>query len=99
MGQAYGALSAAAGLVREARGDLDRIDRRVVLHLATAESSWSGQGAAALQALGRAWSQRQRTIVSALDLFEQALSSTEHDNIRTDDTQSSAFARTQRRLG
>jgi uncharacterized protein YukE len=99
MGQEYGALSHAAALVREARGDLDRLDQRVALHLATAESSWSGRGAAALQTLGRAWSERQRTIVGALDLFEHSLRSTERDNTLTDDEQSSAFARTQGRLG
>jgi WXG100 family type VII secretion target len=99
MGQAYGALSRAAALVGEARGDLGRLEGRVVSQLAAAESRWAGQGSVAFQSLGRAWSDRQRQIVGALDAFEQSLLATERDNTGTDQAQASGFARTQQRLG
>jgi ESAT-6 family protein len=99
MGQAQGALSSAAMRLQETRCDLDRLGARMVDHLASAQRVWGGQGSAAFQALGLAWSERQRTIVSALDRFEESLRATERDNTQTDESQSSAFARTQRRLG
>jgi uncharacterized protein YukE len=99
MGQGLGALSSAASLVEEARSDFDVLDRRLGQHLAAAESMWVGQGNAAFQSLGRAWSEKQRVIVQALDRFETSLRTTERDNLTTDETQSSAFTRTQGRLG
>jgi uncharacterized protein YukE len=99
MGQGQGTLSAAATLVVAAKEDLDRLDHELVTHLGEAKALWGGQGGSAFQALGLAWSQRQRVIVSALDGLEEALRSTERDNIGTDETQSAAFARTQLRLG
>ena len=48
--------------------------------------------------LGQAWSEKQRTIIGALDRFEASLCSTERDNTRTDEAQSAVFARTQQRL-
>jgi uncharacterized protein YukE len=86
-------------MVLEARGDFDLLDLQLVQHLASAQSMWAGQGGAAFQSLGQAWSEKQRTIVGALDGFEESLRATELDNTRTDETQSSAFARTQGRLG
>lgn len=99
MGQGLGALSNAAALVHEARCDFDLLDRRLVQHLAEAQSGWGGLGGSAFQSLGQAWSEKQRTIVGALDRFEESLRSTERDNTRTDEEQSSAFARAQQRLG
>lgn len=99
MGQGHGALSRAAALVREAKADFDALDRRLVGHLATAESVWVGHGSAAFQALGQAWAEKQRVIVGALDQLEESLRSTERDNTVTDEQQLAAFARTQRRLG
>jgi uncharacterized protein YukE len=98
MGQEYGALSRAAVLVGEARGDLDRLDGRVQSQLAAAQSRWAGQGSAAFQSLGRAWSDRQRQVVGALDAFEQSLLGTALDNGRTHQAQAAGFARTQQRL-
>jgi len=99
MGQGHGALSAAAALVDEARHDLDRLDRELVGHLDAARAIWGGQGSSAFQALGLAWSERQRVIVGALDRFEEALRATERDNTSTDEAQSAAFVRTHQRLG
>jgi uncharacterized protein YukE len=99
MGQGQGTLSAAAALVSAAGQDLDRLDHELVMHLDEAKGMWGGQGSSAFQALGLAWSEKQRTIVGALGRFEEALRSTERDNIGTDEAQSAAFARTQHRLG
>jgi uncharacterized protein YukE len=86
-------------MVSEAKHDLDRLDRELVQHIDAAQALWSGQGGSAFRALGHAWSERQRTIVGALDQFEASLRSTEKDNTTTDETQSAAFARHQQRLG
>lgn len=99
MGQGQGALSAAAAMVAEARQDFDRLDRELTAHLAQARSLWGGQGSSEFQALCLAWSERQRTIVAALDRFAEALCSTERDNTATDEAQSAAFVQTRRRLG
>jgi WXG100 family type VII secretion target len=99
MGQGRATLSAAAGRVADARRDFDGLDHELVQHLDTARARWSGQGAAAFTALGRAWSERQRTITQALDGFEASLRSTERDNTTTDEAQSAAFTRSRQRLG
>ncbi|HEY3529755.1 MAG TPA: hypothetical protein VGK78_11445 [Nocardioides sp.] len=99
MGQGQGTLSAAAALVSGARHDFERLDRELVEHLAAAKAVWGGGGSSAFQALGLAWSERQRTIVGALDRFEEGLRATERDNVGTDETQSAAFALTHHRLG
>ncbi len=99
MGQGQGALSAAAAMVSEARHDFDRLDRELGQRLVAAKTAWGGQGSSAFQAVGRAWSEKQHTIIGALDRFEEALRATEHDNTSTDESQSAAFARTQKRLG
>lgn len=99
MGQAAGALSAAAALVAEARQDFDRLDRDLVAHLDQARSAWSGRGGSAFLSLGATWAQQQRAIVGALDRFEDSLRSTERDNTDTDEVQSTAFTQQLRRLG
>lgn len=99
MGQGQGTLSAAAVLVADARQDLDRLDAELTSHLAAATATWGGQGGLAFQALGVAWSDKQRAIVGALEGFEESLLSTERENVRTDEEQTAAFVRTERRLG
>jgi len=99
MGQGAGALSSGAALVDEARCDLEVLERQLTVRLAEATSAWGGDGSAAFQTLGRAWSTRQHTIVSALLGFAESLRSTERDNTTTDLAQSTAFGRTLRRLG
>ncbi|HEX3929650.1 MAG TPA: hypothetical protein VHW64_03025 [Nocardioides sp.] len=99
MGQGHGTLSTAAGMVADARSDLDRLDRELVDHIDIARSAWAGRGGSAFSALGQAWAEKQRTIVGALDRFESSLRSTEKDNLGTDEVQSAAFGRHQQRLG
>jgi len=86
-------------MVAHARGDFECYNRELVQHIDSARALWTGQGATAFEALGHAWSERQRTITDALDGFEAALLSIERDNVGTDDAQSSAFARNHKRLG
>jgi WXG100 family type VII secretion target len=99
MGQGHGTLSAAAGMVADAKHDFDRLNSELVQHIDAAKATWAGQGGTAFSALGHAWAEKQRTIVSALNQFEASLRSTEKDNTSTDDTQSAAFARNHQRLG
>jgi uncharacterized protein YukE len=99
MGQGQGTLSTAAGMVADAQRDFDRLDHELVQHLDAARATWAGQGGSAFIALGCAWSEKQRTIVSALSQFEASLRSTERDNLATDDDQSAAYTRQHQRLG
>ena len=99
MGQGHGSLSAAAAMVAAAKHDFDRLNATLVHHLDAASSTWSGRGSTAFVALGLAWSERQRDIVGALEGFEASLRATERDNTATDEAQSAAFGRVQRRLG
>lgn len=99
MGQGQGTLSAAAGLVAEARQDLRRLNDEMEQHVEVAGSGWRGRGGEAFVALGRAWSDRERLIVGALDGFEASLLSTERDNTGTDEEQSEQLARQRQRLG
>jgi uncharacterized protein YukE len=99
MGQGHGTLSRAAAMVADARVDFERFNRELVGRIDSARATWVGQGGTAFNALGHAWSEKQRTITHALDGFEAALRGTERDNTATDDLQSSAFIRSQQRLG
>lgn len=99
MGQGHGSLSAAAAMVADAKHDFDRLNATLVQHLDAARATWSGRGGTAFVALGRAWSERQRVIVGALEGFEASLRATERDNTATDEAQSAAFVRVQQRLG
>lgn len=98
MGQGQGALSSAAALVTDAKHDFDRLDRLLIDHIDSARAQWAGHGGSAFVALGRAWSEKQRVIVGALDGFAASLRDVERDNSATDDAQSTAYARVQQRL-
>ena len=99
MGQDEGTLGKGAGLVAVARVDLDRISSRLDGQIQALRGRWQGAGGTAFFALHQAWTEKQRTIVSALDSFEMALTGTERDNVATDQAQSAAYARTTSRLG
>ena len=47
----------------------------------------------------QAWTEKQRVITNALNEFEASLTSTEKDNVNTDETQSSNYNRVAGRLG
>ncbi len=98
-GQGEKALSQAAALVAEAKRDFDTQARQLEDQILALKGRWVGQGATAFFTLHQAWTEKQNTIVSALNEFEASLLSTEKDNISTDDTQSSNYSRTAGRLG
>ena len=65
MGQGQGTLSAAAGMVVDAKHDFDRLNNELVQHIDAAKAKWSGQGGTAFNSLGHAWSEKQRTITNS----------------------------------
>jgi WXG100 family type VII secretion target len=99
MGQGEGTLGRGAGLVAMAKVDLDRISSRLDAQIQGLSGRWQGAGGTAFFTLHQAWTDKQRTIVHALDSFERALTDTERDNVTTDEAQSAAYARTTSRLG
>lgn len=98
-GQGEKALSRAAGMVAQARGEFDTISKTLMGNVESMRSQWGGQGAVAFQALAMAWNEKQQKIVSALNEFESNLVTTEKDNLATDDSQSSAMTSLQNSLG
>jgi WXG100 family type VII secretion target len=99
MGQGEGTLGKGAGLVAVAKVDLDRISSRLDGQIQGLRGRWQGAGGTAFFTFHQAWTEKQRTIVQALDSFESALNRTERDNVATDEAQSAAYARTTSRLG
>jgi WXG100 family type VII secretion target len=99
MGQAAGALTRAAGLVAEARVDLDGLSARLDAQVQGTRGQWLGAGADAFFLLADAWTAKQRRVVAALDGFESRLRATEADNAATDEAQQAAFGRYAARLG
>lgn len=99
MGQGEGTLSKASGLVADAKGDFDRISSKLDGQINGLKGRWAGAGGQAFFTLHQAWTEKQRVIVSALNEFEASLTSTERDNVSTDEAQSANYARTTSRLG
>lgn len=97
-GQGEGTLSRAAGLVSDARSDFTTISSRLTDQISAVQGRWGGQGATAFFTLHQAWSEKQRTIVNALDDFANSLTTTERDNVSTDDQQGANFGRLSSRL-
>lgn len=98
-GQGQGTLTKAAAMVAEARGDFTTISNKLGGQISGVQSSWGGQGATAFFALHQAWTEKQKTIVDALDEFSNSLTSTEKDNTNTDDTQNASYTKLTGRLG
>lgn len=91
MGQAEGALSSAAAKVVDCKTDLDGLAKNLRSQLGNLSTQWQGQGGAAFGKLAMAWDERQRTIVEALNGFEESLRQTEKDNVSTDEQESSTI--------
>ena len=81
-------LSRAAGMVATARSDFDRLSSVLSDNIIAQQSKWQGQGGKAFFSLHQAWTEKQNRIVRALNEFEASLTTTERDNINTDQTQS-----------
>ena len=99
MGQGEGTLTKAAGLVSDAKADFDRLALQLDGQIQGLQGKWAGAGGSAFLVLHQAWQEKQKVIVSALNEFEASLTSTEKDNISTDDAQSANYTRTAGRLG
>jgi uncharacterized protein YukE len=99
MGQGERTLSRAASLVADAKADFDSLSRALEGQILGAQGKWAGQGGSAFFALHEAWTQKQSVITSALNEFEASLTSTERDNMSTDETQSATYNRYSSRLG
>lgn len=99
MGQVEGALSRAAHLVAEARGDFDRLSKGLDGQVQGLRGQWAGAGGRAFFVLHQAWTEQMGVVVGALDRFERSLTATEQDNVSTDEAESARYHRTLGRLG
>lgn len=99
MGQGERTLSRAAGLVAGAKQDFDAMSRRLEGQIAGLHGKWAGAGGSAFFSLHQAWTEKQAVITNALNEFEAALTSTERDNMSTDEAQSATYTRYAGRLG
>lgn len=99
MGQGEGTLTRAAGLVAEAKQDFDTMSKTLEGQIAGLQGKWAGAGGQAFFGLHQAWSEKQRIITRALDEFSASLTSTERDNVNTDETQSATYSKVAGRLG
>ena len=91
-------LSRAAGMVTNAKGDFDRLARTLSDNIVGYQGKWQGQGGRAFFDLHQAWTEKQDRIVRALNEFEASLTSTERDNINTDQAQSDNMNKNHNRL-
>lgn len=99
MGQGEKTLTRAAGLVADAKQDFDGLSKALEGQIAGLQGKWAGAGGTAFFSLHQAWTEKQRVITNALNEFEASLTSTEKDNLNTDETQSSNYNRYAGRLG
>lgn len=83
-------LSRAAGMVSAAKADFTRDAANLENQINGMRGRWQGAGGQAFFTLHQAWTEKQRTILSALDEFEASLRTTERDNVSTDETQQTA---------
>ncbi len=97
--QGAGTLSAAAESVSRARADVDRLSATLADQLAGLHGRWSGRGGTAFGSLQRAWTERHRVVVGALERFDAALRTTEREVVGVDEEQGSAYAALVGRLG
>ena len=99
MGQGERTLTRAAGLVADAKADFDALSKSLEQQILAQQGKWVGAGGSAFFTLHQAWTDKQRIITNALNEFEASLTSTERDNMSTDETQSSNYNRVAGRLG
>jgi WXG100 family type VII secretion target len=99
MGQGEGTLTRAAGLVADAKADFDSLSNALSGQIQGLQGRWAGAGGTAFFSLHTAWTEKQKVITNALNEFEASLTSTERDNVSTDDTQSANFNNYASRLG
>jgi WXG100 family type VII secretion target len=99
MGQGERTLTRAAGLVAAAQQDFDALSSNLSSRIQGLQGRWIGAGGSAFFALHQAWTEKQGVITAALHDFEASLTSTERDNMSTDESQSAHYHRYAGRLG
>jgi uncharacterized protein YukE len=85
-------------MVATAKSDFDRLSAALSDNIIAQQSKWQGQGGRAFFNLHQTWTEKQNRIVAALSEFENALTSTERDNVNTDQTQSDYMNKNHSRL-
>src|SRR5258708_2013374 len=91
-------LSRAAGMVSPARTDFAKLSAALSNNIHANQTKWQGQGGQSFFRLHQAWTEKQDRIVKALNEFESALTSTERDNVSTDQAQSDYMNKNHSRL-
>ena len=97
--QGAGTLSAAAESVTRARVDVERLSATLEDQLASLHGRWSGRGGAAFVSLQRAWTDRHRVVLGALEDFDAALRTTEREVVGADEEHGGTYAALVARLG
>jgi WXG100 family type VII secretion target len=98
-GQAHGALTRAASMVSDAKADFVKISATLSDQIQSVQGKWGGQGAQAFFVLHQTWTEKQRTIVNALDDFSHSLTSTEKLNTSNDENVGATYSHLSNRLG
>lgn len=93
------ALTRAAGLVAEARRDLDKQCGDMRNKLMGIGAQWKGSSASAFSQVMDQWDRDARKIVTALDAFESNLKASEAAYTAEDQAQQAAFNKLSSRLG
>lgn len=83
-GHGEGALRQAAQLVTDAKRDFERQSNTLEGQIADLKGKWEGDGGRAFHILHQAWTEKHKTIVTALDKFSASLTETEADNVAVD---------------
>ena len=99
MGQGERTLTRAAGLVAEAKQDFDGLSKALDGQIAGIQGKWAGAGGTAFLVAPPGLDREAAVITNALNEFEASLTSTEKDNLNTDEAQSSNYNRFSGRLG
>ncbi len=99
MFQTEQALKSAATRVSEAHGDVNSRCQKLTGEVSQLMAGWGGQGASAFNNLMTAWQDKQRQILSALDMLRESLEATDKDNVSTDEAQSANNVNLLNRLG
>lgn len=94
-----GVLAAASETVMRARADVLTLSTHLEGEITALGASWGGEGARAFERLHRAWQEKQRRVVGALDNLSSALDDTGRDTSATDAAQADVSARLASRLG
>jgi WXG100 family type VII secretion target len=93
------ALTRAAGLVADARSELDAQTASLRGKLQGIGSSWKGGAATSFVQIMERWDTDTKKLISALDNFENNLRATEKSYDAVDSEQQSHFTRLSNRLG